>query len=326
MRYPAGLAALLLLVGWWPIHAAEAHEPLDPVAVEHELYLTQNQLLQDVGWKLVAGNAPFCADTRLAAGLQLQDMRSYGAPEQMRSLLGLDGDFAVLAIAADSPAADTQLVPGTEIRTIDGDKLSVWPAEARLDWRRDKRLHDAIDSAMAREGSVAIGLANGGEIAISGREACTSRFELAGGGARAVADGERVQIGTKFVGLAYPEEEFAAAIAHELAHNILGHRQWLDANGRKQHNVRRTEREADRLMPWLLANAGYEPAAAARFMERWGPANDGGIFRRRSHDGWDERLQVIRAEIDSISAVQGTGGVADWSTHFSRDILPEAAN
>ena len=38
----------------------------------------------------------------------------------------------------------------------------------------------------------------------------------------------------------------AAVLAHELAHNVLKHRAWFDANGgRKRKAVRMTEREAD---------------------------------------------------------------------------------
>ena len=81
-----------------------------------------------------------------------------------------------------------------------------------------------------------------------------------------------------------------------------------------------TEREADRLMPWLLANAGYDPAAALRFMERWGPHHDGGIFRKRTHDGWDERADAIAAEVAIVSTEMAASGSADWRKLFQRTI------
>jgi len=73
------------------------------------------------------------------------------------------------------------------------------------------------------------------------------------------------------------------------------------------------------LMPWLLANAGYDPAAATRFMKRWGPIHDGGIFRKRTHDGWDERVEFIEAERALIEELQQEEGV-DWRRHFTREI------
>ncbi len=85
--------------------------------------------------------------------------------------------------------------------------------------------------------------------------------------------------------------------------------------------MRLTEREADRLMPWLLANAGHEPEAAARFMERWGPRHGGGLFRKRTHEGWDERTDAIRAEVAKVMVLLASEGKADWARHFQRETL-----
>ena len=60
----------------------------------------------------------------------------------------------------------------------------------------------------------------------------------------------------------------AAVLAHEFAHNVLKHRAWHEANGgRKRASVRLTEREADRLSPWLLANAGLDPRGGVEFFK-----------------------------------------------------------
>ena len=88
--------------------------------------------------------------------------------------------------------------------------------------------------------------------------------------------------------------------------------------------VRLTEREADRLMPWLLANAGFDPVAGAHFFERWGPRHGGWIFRARSHDGWDERADFIAAELPLVRHSQTARGGADWPALFVRDIQPAA--
>jgi len=143
-----------------------------------------------------------------------------------------------------------------------------------------------------------------------------------GEGNKAVADGNRVVIGIESPAFQYEEDELAALIAHELAHNLLGHTAWLDRNKRKRRHVRMTEREADRLIPWLLVNAGYDPRGGKRFFEKWGPRNDGWIFRARTHDGWDERAEFIEAEIPAIEALMAEHGKADWRTHFRREIDP----
>lgn len=288
-----------------------------------ERFQAFDQRIQDVGWKLVRGNEPFCDRVIPSIGLQLQDMASYGGPEVARAALGLNGDFAVQTAASGSPAGETGQFPSNrEVTQLERFDPNEWSAGERLDWRRLTRAHDHIDGMLTEHGGIAITFAGGETARLVTVEVCATRFELMGEGTRAVADGERVVIGIEFPGFAYDEEVFAGVVAHELAHNLLGHRVWLDRNGRGRRNVRKTEREADRLMPWLLANAGYPPSAAVRFMESWGPRYDGGLFRNRSHDGWDERAEFIAAEIPKIEALLERGGAADWSAHFRREVDP----
>ena len=204
------------------------------------------------------------------------------------------------------------------------------PAAKPNDWKRLTSLHDRIDQALASTGSVRIawrdqdGTAR--EAAIAGVPACGTRFDLLDGGGRAVADGKRVIFGRKFEGFGLSEDEMAAAVAHEFANNLLAHRKWLNTAGRKWRNVRVSEREADRLMPWLLANAGYDPAAAVRFFRKWGPGNDGWIFRAPTHDGWDERAEFVAGELPGIAALTARGKAADWRTHFERQTAGEAGS
>ena len=61
----------------------------------------------------------------------------------------------------------------------------------------------------------------------------------------------------------------------------------------------------DRLMPWLLHNAGYDPAAAVRFMRTWGPKHGGWIFRKAMDgkekdmgkgDGWGASFRKVAGD------------------------------
>ena len=279
--------------------------------------------LQTLGWRLATRNAPFCEHAAPAIGLLLQDMTNYARPAQMRAAAGIAGDVAVEAVVAGAPAALAGLSPNDEIVAIDGQAMAALPAAKAHDWRRLTGLHDMIDAALARDGAVRIAWrsADGAarEATITGVPACPSRFELLDGGGRAVADGKRVIFGRKFSGFGLAEDEMAAAVAHELAHNLLAHRQWLKGQ-RTVKNIRLTEREADRLMPWLLANAGYNPAAAVRFFKKWGPGNDGWIFRAPTHDGWDERAEFVEGELPQIAALAAAGAPADWGKHFTPEV------
>lgn len=286
----------------------------------------RDELVQSIGWKLITGNAPFCTQTRSAVGLLLQDVAAYPKTAPVRTALGLSGDIAVQARAAGSPAYQAGLPVHAEVLAIDDQQMRDLPPVGKERWRRLADLHRHLDETLGANGAIEITW-RGAELAaksttLAAVPVCASRFEVIGGSKRASANGKRVAIGADFVGFTYSEELLAAAIAHELAHNLLGHPAWLDENGRKRRNVRITEREADRLMPWLLAAGGYDPAAAERFMRVWGPRHDGGLLRGRTHDGWDERAEFIAAELPLINQLQTQGVAADWSEHFVRDIQP----
>ncbi len=326
-RFGALLAALPLALPA-PIAAqpAEAALRIDYAAERAAIgrYQDADQRLQDVGWQLARANAPFCPKVVPSIGLQLQDMASYGDPAIARAALGLRGDFAVQSAARGSPAAlSGAFARNREIVSLARLDPNQWPAGGAMDWQRLVRAHDHIEAMLTEHGGIAITFADGTAAQASPVEVCTTRFELMGAGDRAVADGSRVVIGIGFPAFAYPEEPvFAALVAHELAHNVLGHDEWLDRNGRKPKYVRRIEREADRLVPWLLANAGYDPAAAVTFMSRWGSAHDAGLRLRRNHEGWDERAEAMAAEVPLVTALITREGTADWPRHFRREIDP----
>ncbi|AOL24992.1 hypothetical protein Ga0102493_11865 [Erythrobacter litoralis] len=325
-----GIVLAALLAGWAGLATPLAAEPdiggvdLDAERAAIARFQDADQRLQDVGWTIIRGNAEFCPRVIPSIGLQLQDLASYGSPKIARAALGFEGDFAVETAARGSPAAlSGEFARNREIVALERFDPNEWPSGSRKDWRRLKRAHDHVDAMLAEHGGITVRFADGGEARVTPVDVCATRFELMGGGRRAVADGERVVIGIEFPAFSYEEAVFAGVVAHELAHNFLAHSEWLDRNKRKRRHVRRTEREADRLMPWLLANAGYDPEAAIRFMETWGRKHDGGLFRARTHDGWDERAEVIAAEIPLIRELMAREGKADWSAHFKRGIDPD---
>lgn len=316
-RLAIALAILFSLIQAAPLTAQE-----DMRAALQALQ-QDDRRLQSVGWQLAKGNAAFCEDAAPGIGLLLQDMAGYGKPDRLRAAAGISGDIAVQAVARSSPAETAGLRSNAEILAIEGFRTSGLPRAGEQSWQRLTGLHARIDAALA-DGTITLAWrdSEGAEVVrnIAGVPVCRTRFELLDEGEKAAADGTRVVIGREFAGMSYAEEEFAAALAHELAHNVLGHRAWLEKVGRAQSNVRLTEREADRLMPWLLANAGYDPESALRFMQRWGPRHGGGLFRKRTHDGWDERAEFIRAELPAIRAAMARDGAADWSRLFRRQI------
>lgn len=318
-KFLAGAAALALAS---PLLAEPA---IDYTAERAAIgrYQDADQRLQNVGWRLARGNVGLCPRVVSSIGLQLQDMASYGAPAIARKALGLTRDFAVQTAAAGSPAAlSGAFVRNREVIALEKLDPNGWPAKPAMDWNRLVWAHDHVEAMLTGQGGIAITFADGETVRLTPVEVCASRFELMGEGGKAVADGNRVVIGIDFPAFDYAEPEFAALVAHEFAHNVLGHDAWLDRNGRSRRHVRRTEREADRLMPWLLANAGYDPAAAPRFWRQWGTKHDSELLMVRAHDGWDEREEFTAAEVPLITELMAREGRADWRVHFRREIDP----
>lgn len=317
MKFPLGALVAVLLA----LPAAAASARGDPALTELQ---ARDRQLFAAGWRLASANAPFCDRAAPALGLSVLDAGGFGDPAAVRLQLGLSGDLAIGAVAPGSPAAAAGIAAADTLVAIDGAALAERFPRVKPAWKRLIDVTAALDAAAAA-GPVTLSLARAREaprtVTLRGAAACPSRFEVLDSGGRAAAEGTRVIFGRSFPGFAYPEPEFTAAVAHEFAHNLLRHRAALDAKGRSLGNVRLTEREADRLMPWLLANAGYEPEAATRFMERWGPRHGGGLFRNRNHEGWDERTQAIRIEVAKVKTLMAREGKADWARHFTRETL-----
>jgi hypothetical protein len=323
MTAPWRLFACLLLLTALPAQAAAGEpNPKATVAAWTELQRLDSRV-QTIGWRLVHGNAPFCDGKAPAIGLQLTDLAGFPDPADLRRALGLASDIGIAAVAANGPAARARLAAGDAVVGVAGQAVKQLAAAKANDHARLTALHDRIDATLAREGKVTLDVlrASGPErVTVPGVEACATRYEMLTGGERAAADGSRVVVSRKWVEFLAEDDQLAALLAHELAHNVLRHRVRLNAQGRTWGNIRATEREADRLSVWLLANAGYDPAAALRFMAAWGPPNDHGIFSSPDHDRWRTRHRRIAGELARLAAARAAHpqGAADWRRDFVR--------
>lgn len=313
-RAAATAAAALSLAGALP---ARATPPPTPLGEQIAALQAVDARVLSVGWRLAHGNAAYCRDAAPGIGLLLMDAAGYADPAGVRSAFGLAGDVAVGAVASGSPAERAGLRPREGLLAIAGRPVSAWPARTRGDVTRLAGLHDALEASLAATGRTELTLWDGARVTVAGEGACPTRFEVLSSGDRAAADGKRVVIGRALVDDLPEDDLLAAALAHELAHNVLGHRARLDRQGRGWATVKTTEREADRLSVWLMANAGYDPAAALRFFARWGPKHDYGILSTPDHDRWQSRIKRIAPEIAVLRTAQAArGGAADWSRDF----------
>ena len=323
MRFARTLLALLCVLAAHPA-TAQGGGDADAILALKNLQLLDKRL-HDVGYRLATGNADFCADRVALSGLMLHDIRQYGDADTARMALGIDGAIAVNAVATASGARDG-LLPGDDVTAIDGVELATLPiapeaADEDEGYRRIASARALLADRLSR-GPVRLTVLRGGvesEVALTGAPGCTTLFQVTPDeDRRARADGRVVSITSSLADYVMDDDELAAIAAHELAHNLLKHRERLDAMdvnrgffgqfGKSAGRIKATEIEADRLSVWLMANAGYDPEAAIRFWTRYGREHGKGILSASTHYRWRKRVGLFEEEIAAMEAAVRSDG------------------
>ncbi|MGQ3287089.1 M48 family metallopeptidase [Sphingopyxis sp.] len=272
-----------------------------------------------IGFRLTTANAAWCpvrqpqfgwiwGDPRLyAADRRTEALAAYGAVDQLHPYIA--------ALAPHSPAASAGMKVGTPVTAI-----ADAPVPDGIGDHPFARI-TAIEGSMAAlpvDTAIALHVGAGRIVSLTPVAGCVSDFRVeANERPAAVADGRMVLVNQGLADFAADDAELAAAIAHELAHNILRHRARLDAAGvdrglgkqfgRNARLFKQTEVEADRLSVWLLAGAGYDPAAAGRFWSRFGQRKGRPMFQASTHPNWRDRVASLEAEAAAIASLRKAG-------------------
>lgn len=309
------LAAAIIGVGS-NVPAAIA-TPLPPVVVLREL----DERVLTVGHRLAVGAVQLCSRRQWHPGFAIHDLSQYprsGHAEAAR-LFGLRRGPAVLAVVQGAPAEQAGLRRDDILIEADHQPLPRAPQDAENDFLPTERIMDALDTAFA-DGTARLTAARGNgrvTISVTARLGCFSRFQvIPSTELNAKADGTYVQLTSAIAQLAGDEDELAAMIAHELAHNILRHRARLDAagidRGRREHTgrtarlIRATEIEADRFAVYLLDRAGYDVRGAVRWWQRLG-SRSAGVIPTGTHPEWRQRVASAQREIALIERARRLG-------------------
>ena len=299
------LAAIMILVA-----SASASAPAVSVSApdiaNYQALAKQDLRLAMVGHRLALANAPFCARKSRNPGWVLHDKAQYPDPATAQAAFGFRLPVAVSAVVPGGAAEAMGIKPGDAIIAVNEvdftspDLVKGKRASARLE-KLQNMLGEVLDTIgtadvmfMTADGVKRVKLA---PLAI-----CASRFWVdTKSKLDAGADGVSVRVTEGLMAFTADDEgQLAAVVAHEMSHNLLGHRQRLAATGNSNKQILETEIEADRLSVWLMANAGYDTQAALHFMERYGRRTDLGIFSVGTHLRWQNRQKVMQREIALI--------------------------
>jgi beta-barrel assembly-enhancing protease len=293
---------------------AMAISTLQETSAYQEL-VRQDARLATIGYRLAHANAPFCNILEQSLGWVLHDERQYPDPDAARTSLEFRAPISVSAVVPDGPAERSGIRYGDGLQGLNGTYWS-WQGEPvrSKSAERLEKVQNEVHRVLANGNAIDLILttAKGSEIKqVEPVAVCASRFWVdSTSKLDAGADGENVRISQGLMAFAAKDEELAAAIAHEMAHNLLNHRNRLSKLGRKSPHILATEIEADQLSIWLMANAGYDPAAALRFAERYGRKTGLGIFSESTHLRWKNRVRIMRVEIDILNKTSKMNGLS----------------
>lgn len=316
MKLLAFFLAVMALFG--AVAATREEAPKDPVVAAYQDLIAKDLRLATVGYHLAKGSADYCRNKWRNPGWVLHDERQYPDLALARRAFTFRQPVSVAALVAGGPADQAGLISGDGLFGADGSV--VWygpapkrhqPSSERIDGLRDefmKRLSEGrpipfqIDTANGRR-----------DFLLDPPAICASDFWVDVRAKRdAGADGERVRVTSGLIDYVQDDDELAAIVAHEMAHNLLDHRPLIEATkSGKTKIIKATEAEADRLSVWLMANAGYDPEAAITFWQRYGKATGLGIFSAPTHYRWQVRVAMLREEIDLMARSSANDGRRD---------------
>lgn len=273
-----------------------------------------------IGHRLATASRDLCAAPVWRPGILVHDLAQYGGADRSVAarLFALGEGPSVLAVAAGGAAERAGLRADDRLVALDGVALADFPPRSRATVAGVDQALAALDLAFA-DGEAEVAVSRGGRpmtVRIAADRGCPTRFQLVPGSGRSMeANGIYVSMTTAMVEYAAADDELAAAMAHELAHNILEHRRrrneagvrsgMMGGLGSNARFIRAQEVEADRLSVHLLDRAGYDVDAAARFWRRFGPAGLG--IDSPTHPPWRRRVEALALEAQRIRAARAAG-------------------
>jgi len=304
-----------------PAASVDNHAKFSDAAQASLLALQRDdQRVADTAWRIASRNSDSCLKLWAALGVSLQHVSQYEPAYRAaaQAVFGLDDNYpSILAVAEGSPAAAAGLKPNDILRTINGADLASTSKK-----QITAASYDAVSAAMAalealpEQKAAILSIERGGQrldVSVTPQNVCRSRVELAPGNAiNANANGLVAQISGRLVNWIESDDELALVIAHEMAHNLMGHPKKLSEksslsglatslglSGRAQ---RQMELEADQMGIIMAASAGYNYKVAPDF---WGRLNSNAPLASilaTSHPTTRARRENAQRVVDALNA------------------------
>lgn len=264
-----------------------------------------------IGYRIAAANAQSCGRPEMMSGIVAHDLTQY--PLASRPLVSrafsLHAGFGVLQIVPGSAADRGGLKIDDEILAVGNASVEDQPAieGTRQSYTREDQFAGILSSALAK-GPTPLLVRRAGQLlhlTIQGQAGCGGNVVLStSSNLNAWSDGKRVMVTTAMMQQAANDDELAFVIAHEMAHNILGHAQndsmgLFGMLGFGSGRVKRMEVDADSYAVPLMNAAGYSPFGGISFLE--------GASHRLwwsdlslDHPSFGRRIRIVTAAIGRL--------------------------
>lgn len=251
--------------------------------------------LANVAQPILTENSAFCPRTRPYYGVVTHSEDSYSKhilPE-VQSELGLTETPIIIHIVPQSPAAKA----GVKI----GDIILDWtgkPIPAVTLRKLDVESHGRKKITVKRGEDTH-------ELTIETIPACDYAVGIRNSDAvNAYATGRSIAVTTGMMDFTKTDEELAAIIGHELAHNTLGHIRKITTNyilslGGTRY-TRSFESEADYVGLYYAARAGYDIENVEDIWRRIGARHSRNIGRAKTHPTTPDRYLRLKATYKEI--------------------------
>lgn len=328
-RSPALVPAFLLLTATaltacgFGVPVAEAGLEIAAPAEQRLIALTDlDQRVARVGYRLSKANAELCPAVRNSPGWLLHAASQY-SPELRpwaETRFGLDGDLpGLLAVPEGSAAEQAGLRRGDLLLRVNGEALTRGVTRRAAAYEGVEANIQKLDLALAA-GTIEIAFRRDGNdhtATVTPQRACGYDVQLdPSDELNARADGKRLFITTAMAGFTATDDELALVLGHELAHHVLGHRGWHEAEtrGRQTQTVPAlagtgggSERQADRVGLYLAARAGFDTSIAPAFWRRFGAFDWRVRYPQWGHPSAEARARALEQVQAEISARRASG-------------------
>jgi peptidase M48-like protein/PDZ domain-containing protein len=322
-RSAALLLFALLLAAAAPPVAAPSAVPSYPATTLR----AEDLRVATLAYRIARQASRFCPEPGPVTGLLLHHLPEYLAADRPTALAAwpLDRGPGVLATVADSPAARAGLLAGDVLLDVNGhgfpDPRKMTAERSRRKWRAQVQAGEAMLESELRAGPARLRVLRNGQtlsLTLQPESGCPVRVRLARSTQlNAFADGRYVTLTTRLLGFVRNDDELAIVTGHELAHNILHHKERLEAEqvpkgllgtlGKNASRVRATEEEADRLGLKLAWASGYDLSLAIPFWRRFYAAQGVDLQLFRTHPGLRAREALVVQTIGELAKQNPAG-------------------